>query len=351
MSIRARITDGSVRLGSVQALDRVSLAVEPGQFLALLGPSGSGKTTTLNVLAGFVTPDSGTVTFDGSDVTALPPHRRDLGIVFQGYALFPHMTVAENVGFPLRMRKVPRSDRSTRVREGLALVGLEEHADRAVATLSGGQRQRVALARAIVFEPRMLLLDEPLAALDKQLRDAMQLELRRLQQRVGITAVAVTHDQVEALTMADMVAVMRDGRIEQIGSPRDVYMRPATLFVADFLGEANLVPVERGQLAGFGRLGHDRTGQAVVRPEHVTLHRDGDAAEDGELRARAAVEEISFQGSRTRIRARLLAPAGVELTLAEVPLAGLEGVAPGREVELRLDARDIHVIAAQPSAS
>ena len=341
MSVRADVEGVSVRLGSVQALDRVDLAVAPGQFLALLGPSGSGKTTTLNVLAGFVKPDSGSVRFDGADVTGVPPHKRDIGIVFQGYALFPHMTVAENVGFPLRMRKLGRADRAEKVRVALALVGLDEQAKRAVSTLSGGQRQRVALARAVVFEPRMMLLDEPLAALDKQLRDTMQLELRRLQQRVGITTVAVTHDQIEALTMADEVAVMCDGRIEQVGTPEDVYARPATEFVARFLGEANLVPVERGDLAGFGQIGGAASGQAVIRPEQLSLAGPG----DDRLRATAVVDEVSYQGARLRVHARLRG-AGIGVTLSQPAVAGAPALAAGDEIEVALDARAVHVIPA-----
>jgi len=343
MSVRADIEGVSVRLGTVQALDHVDLAIEPGQFLALLGPSGSGKTTTLNVLAGFVRPDRGAVRFDGKDVTRVPPHKRELGIVFQGYALFPHMTVADNVAFPLRMRKLSRADRTAKTRAALDLVGLDEHAERAVATLSGGQRQRVALARAIVFEPRMMLLDEPLAALDKQLRDAMQLELRRLQQRVGITTVAVTHDQVEALTMADVVAVMCDGGIEQVGSPEEVYLRPETVFVARFLGEANLLPVERGHLAGFGRVAAGGSGHAVIRPEHVSLH-GGGPVEGDLLGASAVVEEVSFQGARLRVHARVRSAPELELTLSQPAGEGAGVLAPGDAVELVLDPRLVHVV-------
>jgi putative spermidine/putrescine transport system ATP-binding protein len=343
VSVRAELTGVAVRLGSVQALQGIDLTVPPGQFVALLGPSGSGKTTTLNVLAGFVRPDRGTVQFDGADVTRVPPHRRNLGIVFQSYALFPHMSVARNVDFPLRMRKLDRSDRRERVLAALALVGLGEQADRPVSTLSGGQRQRVALARAVVFEPRMMLLDEPLAALDRQLRESMQLELRRLQQRVGITTVAVTHDQVEALTMADFVAVMDEGRIDQVGTPEEVYLRPRTLFVATFLGEANLLPVEGGELPGFGRFPGAASGRAVVRPEHVSM-----AAEDhtgGErLGAAAIVEEVSFQGSRLRVRARLEAAPDTMLTLSEPSLSGIASVGVGDRVHLTVETAAVHVI-------
>lgn len=343
MSIRAVLSDVSVRLGSVQALDSVDLTAEPGQFVALLGPSGSGKTTTLNVLAGFIQPDRGRVTFDGEDVTGVPPRRRDLGIVFQGYALFSHMTVAENVGFPLRMRGVARGERRRRGQEALDLVGLAEHGERSISTLSGGQKQRVALARAIVFEPRMMLLDEPLAALDRQLRDSMQLELKRLQRRIGVTTIAVTHDQVEALSMADVVAVFRDGRVEQVAAPEELYLRPQTVFVAKFLGEANLLPVDRGELGGFGLLADRASGQAVIRPEHIAV-RKAHGIGDGEIGALATIEEVTFQGARFRARARLRAHPDVQLTIAQS--SGSEGVVaqPGDEVQLAIDPGAVHVI-------
>ena len=333
-----------MRLGSVQALDQVSLAIEPGQFVSLLGPSGSGKTTMLNVLAGFIRPDLGRVTFDGADVTGVRPHERDLGIVFQNYALFPHMKVADNIGFPLRMRKVSSAERRERVDEALELVGLGNHAGRRADTLSGGQQQRVALARAIVFEPTMMLLDEPLAALDKQLRDSMQLELRRLQRRVRISTLAVTHDQVEALTMADLVAVMSDGHIEQVAAPRELYSRPATTFVATFLGEANLVPVERGNLMGFGQLGTHSSGQAVIRPEHLTIT-DVATPADSRLGVRATIEDLAFQGPRLRARVRLVSNEAIELTVSQ-PSVSDRVLGPKDEVLLELDPRVVHVIAA-----
>lgn len=343
MSIRAQVNKVSVRLGATQALDSVQLSVEPGQFLALLGPSGSGKTTALNVVAGFARPDHGTVTFDGRDVTDIPPSRRDIGIVFQGYALFPHMTVAANVDFPLRMRKVDHSSRHKRMREALELVGLADLADRSVATLSGGQKQRVALARAIVFEPRMMLLDEPLAALDKQLRDSMQLELKRLQRRLGITTIAVTHDQVEALTMADTVAVMRAGRVEQVAAPQDIYLRPATLFVATFIGEANLIPVQRGHLTGFGELRNNVSGQAVVRPEHLVVKEDA-ALGASWLEAKALIQEVTFQGERLRARVRLDSHPNIELLLSQPSSARGAVMEPGKELCLALDRDAVHVI-------
>lgn len=342
MSVQGVVTDLSVRLGSVQALDGVDLAIPRGHFLALLGPSGSGKTTTLNALAGFVRPDRGSITFDGRNMDGVPPHERDIGIVFQGYALFPHMSVEENVAFPLRMRGVSHRDRVKRVRETLQLVGLVEHAPRSVRTLSGGQQQRVALARAVVFEPRMLLLDEPLAALDKQLRDSMQLELKRLQQRLGITTVAVTHDQVEALTMADTVAVMNEGRVEQVAPPRELYMQPKSLFVAAFLGEANILSLDRGELVGFGRAGRGgASGHAVIRPEQIEI---GSAGAD-QLEADGIVEDVTFQGARVRSRVRLVADQEILLIVASPPVPGEPIAQVGQQVRLGLPAEAVHVIA------
>ena len=229
------------RFGAVAAVNDVSVDIERGTIFSLLGPSGCGKTTTLRLVAGFEQPDAGDVYIRGARVTSMPPYRRDFSMVFQSYALFPHLTVAENVAFGLRMRRVARGDRARSVDEALELVKLRALADRYPRQLSGGQQQRVALARAIVVKPAVLLLDEPLGALDKLLREEMQVELRSLQQRLGITAVFVTHDQEEALTLSDRVAVMRNGVIEQIGAPREIYDRPRNAFVASFLGASNFI--------------------------------------------------------------------------------------------------------------
>lgn len=222
------------------AVDDVTLSAGRGEFLALLGPSGCGKTTTLRMLAGLIEPSSGAVRLDGKDITHTPVHKRSMGMVFQSYALFPHLDVKSNVAYGLRMRRVPKAQVAQRVAEALAAVRLGHLADRRVQALSGGQQQRVALARAIVIEPALFLMDEPLSNLDAKLRDAMRREIRDIQQRMGITAVFVTHDQDEALTMADKIAVMSEGRLEQFGSPEEIYERPATRFVAEFVGTANL---------------------------------------------------------------------------------------------------------------
>jgi spermidine/putrescine ABC transporter ATP-binding subunit len=258
----------SKSFGSVQALRPMTQTIEGGEMLALLGPSGCGKTTTLRIIAGFETPDRGSVVIGTRDVTELPPNKRGLGMVFQSYSLFPHMTVGENVAFGLKMQGVSAAERTTRVREMLALVRLAQHEDRQIHQLSGGQQQRIALARALVTNPSTLLLDEPLGALDKNLRERMQFELREIQQRLGITSILVTHDQEEALTMSNRVAVMSDGQVVQVGRPTDIYERPRNRFVAEFLGTANIV-------AGTV------TGQASERCWQVALA--------GDPRARASV--------------------------------------------------------------
>src|SRR5258707_11783204 len=226
--------------GGVRAVDAVAMEIRQGEFFSLLGPSGCGKTTTLRMIAGFDTPSIGAIRVDGADITHVPAHKRDMGMVFQNYALFPHRTVAENVAFGLRMRRLDKASIATKVKAALAMVELSDLEDRRPAQLSGGQQQRVALARAIVIAPRVLLCDEPLGALDKKLRQQMQFELKQLQKKLGLTLVFVTHDQEEALAMSDRIAVMNAGRVEQIGAPSDIYDRPSTRFVADFIGDTNL---------------------------------------------------------------------------------------------------------------
>lgn len=242
------------------ALDKVSLTVEPGEFMTFLGPSGSGKTTTLNLIAGFTDLTTGTVRIDGKQMADVPVHKRDLGIVFQHYALFPHMSVFDNVAFPLVRRKVAKPETARLVQDALETAGLSGYGDRYPAELSGGQQQRVALARALVFQPKVLLLDEPLGALDKNLREKLQLELRRIHRDVGRTFVFVTHDQEEALTLSDRIAVFNNGRIEQVGTAKELYENPASLFVAGFIGESTMVPNSQGGTV------------TVVRPEHGELY-------------------------------------------------------------------------------
>jgi ABC-type Fe3+/spermidine/putrescine transport system ATPase subunit len=250
------------RFGSAAAVDGVDLEVHPGEFLSLLGPSGCGKTTTLRLVAGFERPDEGEVRIGGRDVARLPPYKRDVNTVFQSYALFPHLTVLENVAYGLKQRGLGRNDRRARAREMLELVRLGGFEARKPRQLSGGQQQRVALARALVMHPRVLLLDEPLGALDLRVRKQLQIELKRIQEEIGITFVYVTHDQEEALAMSDRVAVMNAGRIEQLGAPREIYDHPATEFVAAFIGDTNFVRVNGSEVA--------------VRPERVHVSRDGE---------------------------------------------------------------------------
>jgi len=275
------IRDITKRYGQQAVLEGITLDVKPGEFITLLGPSGSGKTTLLMVLAGFATPDGGVIELGGTDITRLPPHKRDIGLVFQSYALFPHMNVFQNVAYPLKLRRVSSVDVQRRVNEALDLVQLGGFGERSVSQLSGGQRQRVALARAVVFEPRMLLMDEPLSALDKQLRERMQLEIRTLHDRLGATTVYVTHDQREALTMSDRVAVLSGGQLAQVGVPREIYERPVTKFVASFVGDSDFLNVEARKGLWFAGAVPLRTdvkaieGERrllLVRPEKLTLN-------------------------------------------------------------------------------
>lgn len=240
-SMALSLTGVIQRYGSVTAVDNVSFDVQAGEFFALVGPSGSGKTTLLMLIAGFETPQAGRVEIGGVDVGAVPPQDRNIGVVFQNYALFPHMTVKDNVGFPLRMRRIPKQEREHRIRSALDLVRLANKATAYPSQLSGGQQQRVALARALVFGPPILLLDEPLGALDRALREEMQIELKRIQKQLGITVITVTHDQVEAMSLADRIAVMKDGRLQQIDTPQRMYATPSTRFIARFVGESSFV--------------------------------------------------------------------------------------------------------------
>ena len=335
----------SKRYGTVDALAGIDLTVDEGEMLSLLGPSGCGKTTTLNVIAGFVTPDAGRVRLDGADVTREPAWRRGLGMVFQSYALFPHMTVAENVAFGLRERRVTRRDIGPQVRDALALVRLPDAGALKPAQLSGGMQQRVALARALVIRPRVLLLDEPLAALDRKLREEMRAELQEIQREIGITTVFVTHDQEEALGLSDRIAVMNGGRIEQLGSPREIYEAPATRFVADFIGastalEGRAIDGTTLALPGGQRvtvhlarpLTPGATVRLLVRPERVSVGGAG----PNTLRTRIA--SVMFLGDHSELRldleggGRLLATvsgpatvqAGDATTVSRPPDAFLE---------------------------
>jgi putative spermidine/putrescine transport system ATP-binding protein len=314
--------DGLVkRYGDVAAVDGVTLDVARGEFFTLLGPSGSGKTTTLRLIAGFEAPDGGAVQLGGHDVTRVPPYERDVNTVFQDYALFPHMTVAGNVEYGLRVKKVPADERRRRASEALDMVRLAGLGDRKPGQLSGGQRQRVALARAIVNRPRVLLLDEPLGALDLKLRHEMQVELKGIQEEVEITFVYVTHDQEEALTMSDRLAVFNRGRIEQVGTPADVYERPANEFIASFVGAANVV---------------ERDGRRfTIRPEKIRLLEPGQEPEPGLHVERGRVRDVAYVGMVTRYLVDLDAGGELSVVRQNLEVSSAEALeARGREVRV-----------------
>lgn len=279
--------------GNVKAVDDISLDIESGEFITLLGPSGSGKTTVLRMIAGFEDPDAGSIKLNGEDITHLPPFDRDVNTVFQDYALFPHMSVQENVEYGLRTRKVPKAERAKQALEAIASVKLEETVNRLPHQLSGGQRQRIALARALVLRPRVLLLDEPLGALDRQLREEMQVELKKIQRDAGITFVFVTHDQEEAMRMSDRIVVFNSGRIEQVGTPEQVYEEPRTNFVAGFLGTANIFSVDVAQKF----LGATTT--VSIRPERIRLQAPETKIDKSETSVKGTVQEAAFVGANT----------------------------------------------------
>jgi putative spermidine/putrescine transport system ATP-binding protein len=321
--------------GDFVALAPTDLDVAEGEFLTLLGPSGSGKTTLLNLIAGLTEPDDGQVLINNADVTYTPPYERDIGMVFQNYALFPHMTVGENVAFPLKMRKVSASEAKRRVTEALELVRLPHVADRYPRELSGGQQQRIALARCLVYRPSIILMDEPLGALDKKLRDQMQLEIKRIHRELGTTIIYVTHDQEEAMTMSDRICLMNAGAVEQLGSPNDLYFRPRSLFVADFLGESNLLPgtvrdtdgegldiAVGGETLSARAVGNGTLfvrGQSVrvmVRPQNLTVG-TGDARDTSRLTGRLV--DVMVSGSLTKLYMKPLAPGMPPLLVAAYP--------------------------------
>jgi putative spermidine/putrescine transport system ATP-binding protein len=344
MATKARSAEIDARgigksFGKFRALEDVSLTVGRGEFLTLLGPSGSGKTTFLMILAGFEAPTDGQMLLDGQDVTAMPAEERAFGMVFQGYALFPHMSVEENIAFPLRVQRRSAAEIRRRVGEMVDMVGLAGHGHKRPAGLSGGQQQRVALARALVYEPPVLLLDEPFSALDKNLRGQMQDEVRRLHRETGTTFVFVTHDQSEALALSNRVAIFDHGKLQQVGTPQDVYERPANRFVAEFLGEINILPLSNLRKTGQSAeadfegqtlrasLDGPLTDSLAVRPEYMALHRV-QPTDGNHIVAR--LRDLTYLGAETKLS--LLTPGGVELNLS-LPTAGVpQGLAPEDQV-------------------
>jgi spermidine/putrescine transport system ATP-binding protein len=351
------------RFGGLAAVDDLSLELAQGEFFTLLGPSGCGKTTTLRMIAGFERPDAGEIRIEGEDVAQLPPHKRPTNTVFQSYALFPHLSVEANVAFGLKRKKVGKDEIAERVRAELERVGLASHAKRKPSQLSGGMQQRVALARALVNLPKVLLLDEPLGALDLKLRKGLQVELKRIQREVGITFVYVTHDQEEALTMSDRIAVMNRGRIEQVAPPEDVYERPATTFVAGFIGVSNLMPATvldggRVRLHSGPEIATETDGlasgeecAAVVRPEKLQVNQvgKGQPASNGSPRVEGVVESSLYLGTATQIVVGL--EEGVRMTVlvpnaSEAERQQLPG--GGARVELSWEPEHMHVVRESP---
>jgi putative spermidine/putrescine transport system ATP-binding protein len=347
------LRDVHKRYGEATAVDGITLDVRQGEFVTLLGPSGSGKTTTLNIIAGFVDETAGVIALDGKPIGDLPTHRRNIGVVFQHYALFPHLTAEQNVAFPLERRKVRKAEQARRVREALEMVRLGDYGKRYPRELSGGQQQRVALARALVFDPRLLLMDEPLGALDKKLREWLQGEIQRVHRESGITFLYVTHDQDEALALSDRIAVFNEGRIEQFGTPAELYEHPKSVFVAEFLGESNLFPgtaagnsgdwmLRCGELAlrvprPAVPLGDSQRATLVVRPERMHIVRRGEAAPSGANALPGAVEQIVYLGAARRVTVAL--ETGHSATVRETAGAAAP-LQVGEPVELCWHAQD-----------
>jgi putative spermidine/putrescine transport system ATP-binding protein len=341
-------------LGKQQVLRGIDIDIETGEFLTLLGPSGSGKTTLLMTIAGFVSPDTGTIGLGGRDVTTLAPHLRDIGVVFQSYALFPHMNVEQNIAYPLKLRREPKAEIAHRVDYALQLVRLPGFGSRDVMSLSGGQRQRVAVARAIVFRPRILLMDEPLSALDKPLRETMQIELRRLHSELGLTTVYVTHDQKEALTLSDRIAVMQSGGIAQIGSSHELYSRPSTAFVGRFLGESSILDVEvrskqvflAGKRIDVGsNIPPAEKHGLLIRPERLQSLRQADTIPDGMIRFSGIVRDVIFQGDSYRTEIVLADGSSIAMRTSSFAGGGTAVPVPGQKIEVGLAREDATIVA------
>lgn len=345
--------------GGFKALDGVSLRIDPGEFMTLLGPSGSGKTTTLNVIAGFTDVTSGKLQVGGKSVVGVPAHKRNIGVVFQHYALFPHMTVSRNVAYPLTLRGVDQAKRKARVARALDMVKMGDFAHRYPSELSGGQQQRVALARAIVFDPPLLLMDEPLGALDKKLREWLQLEIKRIHRELGTTFVYVTHDQEEALVLSDRIAVFNRGQIEQVGTGRQLYDEPATLFVGRFIGDSTVL---RGEARSDGtstalsiagatvtapkRINGEASPVMLLRPEKLAIRRPGQDAANGANRLLGTIAEAIYFGSGSKYEVKL---ADGSTAIVRSPLTG-DSFGLGEPVELCFDGADAKLLADDSAA-
>jgi putative spermidine/putrescine transport system ATP-binding protein len=336
------------------ALDSVDLEVRSGEFLTLLGPSGSGKTTLLMAIAGFNRPDAGSIRFGESEMILTPPHRRNVGMVFQSYALFPHMSVAENVAFPLKLRQVSAKESTDRVAEALATVQLSDLGDRSIDQLSGGQRQRVALARAFVFRPRILLMDEPLSALDKKLREQMQIELKHLHEKLGVTTVYVTHDQREALTMSDRIAVINQGRLAQVDTPHVIYNQPANPFVADFIGESTMLPLTRDDagrlfyekhfIAADGAKDSGSDCSLVIRPERLFVIKDQAVDTEQTIVFSGVVRDFVFQGETAFALTSISDEHDLAVRFGTDASSSEHSMQPGDPISLGLNRTDVIVI-------
>jgi len=348
------IQDLTKKYGGMYALDSVDLEVKSGEFLTLLGPSGSGKTTLLMAIAGFNRPDSGSIRFGDEEVILKPPHQRNVGMVFQSYALFPHMSVAENIAFPLKLRGVGVAEATERVDTALKTVQLDGLGDRGIEQLSGGQKQRVALARAFVFRPRILLMDEPLSALDKKLREQMQIELKHLHEQLGVTTVYVTHDQREALTMSDRIVVINHGKLTQIDTPNNIYNHPANAFVADFIGESTMLPLRHD---GSGKLyfedhlieGNAKTDDAnewslVIRPERLTVVKDDNHDSEKTIIFSGVVREFVFQGETAFAMMSIKDKYNLSFRFGTDSSSWQNALRPGDPVSLGLNRSDVIVI-------
>lgn len=342
------------RYGDLYALDSVDLDIQSGEFLTLLGPSGSGKTTLLMAIAGFNRPDAGSIRFGDSEMILTPPHRRDVGMVFQSYALFPHMSVAQNIAFPLKLRGVKSGERQSRVDEALETVQLSGLGERSIDQLSGGQRQRVALARAFVFRPRILLMDEPLSALDKKLRERMQIELKQLHRQLGVTTVYVTHDQREALTMSDRIAVINDGKLMQVDTPEVIYNQPVNAFVADFIGESTMLPLQLSDTGMLEFSGHEiieapagennQSWSLVVRPERLEIVDGPGVPNEARIVFDGTVRESVFQGESAFVLMSLSDGTELSLRAGGGTDSRAQRLAAGEKIKIAMQRHDVIVI-------